>query len=154
MTSDAPLPKHTLRGHRKQVLCLAHSSERLVYYSSGKKKHAPKHTADDDSKGAVDGASIPTDCKHQQPIQPCLLLSGSEDGTARLWDLRTSKTAICMIVPRGEEDAADILPEVTSVTFHPSVAEEWKGEDNSNNHGVVGDGASNSILGDKRDCTV
>ena len=39
-----------------------------------------------------------------------LLLSGSEDETARLWDLRTSKTALCLLAGG----------EVTSVAFVPS----------------------------------
>lgn len=39
-----------------------------------------------------------------------LLLSGSEDETARLWDLRTSKTALCLLAGG----------EVTSVAFAPS----------------------------------
>ena len=47
---------------------------------------------------------------------PSLLLSGSEDGTARLWDLRTRKTAYCMIVPKIDE-----TNDVTAVAFHPSI---------------------------------
>jgi WD40 repeat protein len=39
-----------------------------------------------------------------------LLLSGSEDETARLWDLRTSKTALCLLAGG----------EVTAVAFAPS----------------------------------
>jgi WD40 repeat protein len=39
-----------------------------------------------------------------------LLLSGSEDETARLWDLRTSKTALCLLAGG----------EVTSVAFAPA----------------------------------
>ena len=39
-----------------------------------------------------------------------LLLSGCEDETARLWDLRTSKTALCLLAGG----------EVTSVAFAPS----------------------------------
>ncbi len=50
---------------------------------------------------------------------PNLLLSGSEDGTARLWDLRMRKTAYCMIVPTKENEPND----VTSVAFHPSIVE-------------------------------
>ena len=50
---------------------------------------------------------------------PNLLLSGSEDGTARLWDLRMRKTAYCMIVPSKENEHND----VTSVAFHPSIVE-------------------------------
>ena len=40
-------------------------------------------------------------------IQQSLLLSGSDDQTARLWDLRTSRTSLCLKTPG----------EVTSVAF-------------------------------------
>ncbi|KAL9178539.1 hypothetical protein ACHAXT_001877 [Thalassiosira profunda] len=89
------LQKRTLKGHRGQVLCLAHSSERRAHYAS---------TSDGDVR---------------QRHHPSLLLSGSEDGTARLWDLRTRRTAICMALPSTEEDT-----EVTAVGFHPSISEE------------------------------
>ena len=42
-------------------------------------------------------------------FQESLLLSGSDDKTARLWDLRTSKTCLCLRT-QGE---------VTSVAFAP-----------------------------------
>ena len=71
------LQKRTLKGHKKAVLCLAHSSERLSYYSNNN--------------------ATTTSTTNQNPN---LLLSGSEDGTARLWDLRTRKTSICMELPR------------------------------------------------------
>ena len=84
------LQKRILKGHRKPVLCLAHSSERLTY------RNAP-----------------------YQHHHPSLLLSGSEDGTARLWDLRSRKSVLCMVMPPNEEGN-----DVTSVAFHPSVAAE------------------------------
>ena len=71
------LQKRTLKGHKKAVLCLAHSSERLSYYNNNN--------------------TAPTSSTSNNPN---LLLSGSEDGTARLWDLRTRKTSICMELPR------------------------------------------------------
>lgn len=43
-----------------------------------------------------------------------LLLSGSEDKTARVWDLRTSRTALCLVA--GEQ--------VTSVAFAPTISAE------------------------------
>jgi len=54
-------------------------------------------------------------------IEPSCLLSGSEDGTARLWDLRCStRASICIISPKvldeqGKEEDRD----VNSVAFHP-----------------------------------
>lgn len=42
----------------------------------------------------------------------CLLLSGAEDCTSRLWDLRTSKTALCLMAGG----------DVTSVAFAPQLA--------------------------------
>jgi len=70
------LQKRTLKGHKKAVLCLAHSSERLSYYNNNNTNSSSTNQ------------------------NPNLLLSGSEDGTARLWDLRTRKTSICMELPR------------------------------------------------------
>ena len=75
------LQKRTLKGHKKAVLCLAHSSERLSYYNNN-------------NNAATSSSSTTTN------QNPNLLLSGSEDGTARLWDLRTRKTSICMELPR------------------------------------------------------
>lgn len=44
-----------------------------------------------------------------------LLLSGSNDGTARLWDLRTQRAASCIIAPVDDGGDSD----VASVAFHP-----------------------------------
>mmetsp|Transcript_26957 Transcript_26957/g.58926 ORF Transcript_26957/g.58926 Transcript_26957/m.58926 type:complete len:457 (-) Transcript_26957:27-1397(-) len=46
----------------------------------------------------------------------CYLLSGSDDGTARLWDLRSQRAALCILAPACE----DGTKEVTSVAFHPA----------------------------------
>ena len=81
--------KRTLKGHRQPVLCISHPGDHAKYSST-------------------------TDAHH-----PSLLLSGSEDGTARLWDLRTRKTAYCMVVPKIDE-----TNDVTAVAFHPSIIEE------------------------------
>lgn len=43
-----------------------------------------------------------------------LLLSGAEDSTARLWDLRTSKTALCLLAGG----------DVTSLAFCPPSSSE------------------------------
>ncbi len=90
-TSYSPkIQKRTLKGHRQPVLCISHPGDHAKYSSI-------------------------TDAHH-----PNLLLSGSEDGTARLWDLRTRKTAYCIIVPTIENEPND----VTAVAFHPSIIEE------------------------------
>lgn len=118
--------KRTLKGHHNAVLCLAHSTERLPYISKSK--------ASADGNGAA----------HHH--HPSLLLSGSEDGTARLWDLRTRKTAYCIVIPKEEGE----LSEVTSVAFHPSILEC----DESNKADLTVEQSNNSILEGKRDCTV
>ena len=107
------LQKRLLKGHSKQVTCVAHSSER----------------------------ASPDDTSPQH--HPSLLLSGSEDGTARLWDLRTRKTSICMVIPQNGVDSN----EITSVSFHPS-------RNDSDNPGDSQPGGSSSLLPLLRDCTV
>jgi len=119
------LQKRTLKGHKKAVLCLAHSSERLSYYNN--------------NNNATTSSSPSTN------QNPNLLLSGSEDGTARLLDLRTRKTSICMELPRI--NAVD-RNEVVSVAFHPSINESHKVE------GADGDDNINSWSINNNDCTV
>lgn len=75
---------------------------------------------------------------------PSLLLSGSEDGTARLWDLRTNKSVYCMILPK--KDAGEVL-EVTSVAFHPHILDGSGGDVGT---AIVND----SVLDGSKDCTV
>ena len=89
--------RRTLRGHRGPVLCLAHSSERLPAHPS------PDDDDDDDDDDESGGGRCDRRRlrPHHRHRRPCLLLSGSEDGTARLWDMRTRRTSLCMIVPRG-----------------------------------------------------
>ena len=75
----------TLKGHSGQVLCLDHAS-------SKKSSIKDKTTIHDHSN---------------------LLMSGSEDGTARLWDLRSSYNAsLCILSPTDSK-------EITSVSFSP-----------------------------------
>jgi WD40 repeat protein len=85
MSQNAPsnIPKIHLQGHQAPVLCLDHSSSLRLDGRSG---------------------------HDQMPIDGCLL-SGSEDGTARLWDLRANhlRAAMCLIVGT----------EVLSVAFGP-----------------------------------
>lgn len=90
--------KRTLRGHRQPVLCISHPADHAKYSSSDAHLH-----------------------------HPSLLLSGSEDGTARLWDLRTRKTAYCIIVPTIENEPND----VTAVAFHPSIISDQSSDQTS-----------------------
>ena len=124
--------KHTLKGHRKQVLCLAHSSERLAYYSDTKRR------------SCASCKNYNSNQRYRQHQHPSLLLSGSEDGTARLWDLRMGKTSFCMIIPQDD----DCVPEVTSVAFHPSVVEDGECDDNYEDNDI------DMFVGGRRDCTV
>ncbi len=76
--------KLQLSGHKGPVTCLDHSSKRPTT-----------------NKAKINTGSS---------VSPCCLLSGSEDGTTRLWDLRSStRASVCII--HGQE--------VTSVGFHP-----------------------------------
>jgi WD40 repeat protein len=106
--------KRTLKGHRKQVLCISHPGDHAKYSS--------------------------TDA-HIQHYHPSLLLSGSEDGTARLWDLRMRKTAYCIIVPTIENEPND----VTAVAFHPSIIEDRQSNDES---------GDTTIFASRQDCMV
>ncbi len=111
-TSYSPkVQKRTLKGHRQPVLCISHPGDHAKYSSN-------------------------TDAHH-----PSLLLSGSEDGTARLWDLRTRKTAYCIIAPTIEDEPND----VTAVAFHPSIIEEGQ---------ISGDSSDTNISTSRMDCMV
>ncbi|KAL3804671.1 hypothetical protein HJC23_008486 [Cyclotella cryptica] len=132
--SPPKLQKRKLKGHQKAVLCLAHSAERLAY--------CPARKSTKEAKELSDSSDAPITTAH-----PSLLLSGSEDGTARLWDLRVRKTAYCMVVPRTEE--GETL-EVTSVAFHPSVADA--SDDNRGKNDT--EQTTKSVLEGARDRTV
>jgi WD40 repeat protein len=100
-TSYSPkVQKRTLKGHRQPVLCISHPGDHAKY-SSITDAHLQHH--------------------------PSLLLSGSEDGTARLWDLRTRKAAYCIVAPVIENEPND----VTAVAFHPSIIEDRQRSDES-----------------------
>jgi len=83
-----------LTGHQGPVTCLAHSSnaQQGVKTTKIKKKQHANNTK-----------------------LPCCLLSGSEDGTVRLWDFRSnpSRASLCILSPNKQE-------EITSVAFHPT----------------------------------
>lgn len=79
------------------------------------KEHAKELT-----KALLKGHRGPVNClAHSSSVvtapAPSLLLSGSSDGTARLWDLRTQRAASCIIAPVDDGGDSD----VTSVAFHP-----------------------------------
>ena len=98
------LTKALLKGHRGPVNCLAHSSS-VAESRSG----ATSSSRAGSSKSRASPSSQPT------APAPSLLLSGSSDGTARLWDLRTQRAASCIIAPADDGGDSD----VTSVAFHP-----------------------------------
>lgn len=90
--------QYKLNGHKAPVTCLAHSSvipnaRTLRTTTRGQQQQPPNI--------------------HSSGVAPCCLLSGSEDGSIRLWDLRSNppRTSLCMLTPDRQE--------VTSVAFHP-----------------------------------
>lgn len=83
--------QYKLKGHQGPVTCLAHSSTYRKNNTKAKKKNSV------------------------QPLPSCLL-SGSEDGTVRLWDFKSSnpsRAALCIV--------SDGKQEITSVSFHPTL---------------------------------
>lgn len=84
-----------LTGHQGPVTCLAHSSNAQQGVKTTKTKTKTN--------------------QHTNNKMPCCLLSGSEDGTVRLWDFRsnTSRASLCILSPNKQE-------EITSVAFHPT----------------------------------
>ena len=86
-----------LKGHQKAVLCLDHSSS-----SSSRRDAPPTSTTTTTTSSSVTASSAGS-----------LLLSGSEDGTARLWDLKCQplRASLCIQAPNGGE--------VLSVAFGP-----------------------------------
>ena len=139
------LQKRKLNGHRKPVLCLAHSSERLAYHNS-----APSTTT-----SSIKHHEQSPSAEYNTIHHPSLLLSGSEDGTARLWDLRTRKTSLCMVLPQStdSDDGDNNSNEVVSVAFHPSInnVETRQQQDNCKEE-VTSQPQSSSIF--PNDCTV
>ncbi|KAL3778115.1 hypothetical protein ACHAW5_008944 [Stephanodiscus triporus] len=135
------IQRRTLRGHRGPVLCLAHSSERPPPPSRG--SLLPRDDDDDAHHHH----------HHHQGHHPSLLLSGSEDGTARLWDLRTRRTsgsagiANGTTVPRRlHADPGTSAIGVTCATFWP------KSHDGGG--GGRGNGAHSYLVTAGTDCAV
>lgn len=135
-SSQAKVQRRTLKGHRKLVLCLAHSSEQRSNHQD-------------------------TITSHHHHYPPCLLLSGSEDGTARLWDLRSRRTSLCMIIPTTSSTgssssngtksslqsyAAD-QSSVNCVAFHPLSFTNTNNNQESSNPCMVYATTSNRIHG-------
>jgi len=99
------LTKALLKGHRGQVNCIAHSS-------SVAESRPPANSS---SRGIKKASPAASPSPQRPEPAPSLLLSGSSDGTARLWDLRMQRAALCIIAPGDDNGDSD----VTSVTFHP-----------------------------------
>lgn len=106
--------KAQLKGHKGPVLCIAHNS--TSYATHQTKSHSKK------KNGRGDTGNVVANNSARSPAHS-LLLSGSEDGTARLWDLRCgNRAAVCIVAPSGTSAQMNGSgPEVTSVAFHPSV---------------------------------
>ena len=99
----------SLKGHKSSVTCLAHSSSSIIPAKLNSKSNSQ-------SKSESNTEDVFT--------SDVLLLSGSEDGTARLWDLRSGTRAIkCIMVPEKED--------VTSVAFYPASIETSQVNDES-----------------------
>lgn len=96
MPNDPQIESVKLKGHQKAVLC-------LDYSSSSNSSSSSTDTITDAAFGSVSGGVVGSGC----------LLSGSEDGTARLWDLRTNhlRASLCIQAPLSQE--------VLSVSFAP-----------------------------------
>mmetsp|Transcript_13793 Transcript_13793/g.20219 ORF Transcript_13793/g.20219 Transcript_13793/m.20219 type:complete len:138 (-) Transcript_13793:19-432(-) len=124
MNSD--IKKVQLKGHTSSILCLAHTSSSLsstiiTSSSSSSSKSSSKRKRKIKTTSTPPPPPPPKDIL---PLLPCALLSGSEDGTARLWDLKTRKASLCMVPPvtkGGEED----LGGVSSVAFEPICGEDF-----------------------------
>ena len=87
----------TLKGHKSSVLSLAHSSETISSLNSQTNKKKKK--------------------KQSRPHSTiCHLLSGDENGTTRVWDLRynSKRASHCIVAPNDGDER-----EVTAVGFHP-----------------------------------
>ena len=82
-------------------------------YSSSVAESRPSATSSSRAGRSNSGASPSS--RHPAAPAPSLLLSGSSDGTARLWDLRTQRAASCIVAP--VDDCGD--SDITSVAFHP-----------------------------------
>ena len=107
-----------LKGHQAPVLCLAHSGTSHATNSKRPKKHGNANSnANTNNVNANHQQSF-----HHQP--PCCLLSGSQDGTTRLWDLRSSsRAALCILAP-----STCAVKDVTAVGFRPIMGNRFKEE--------------------------
>mmetsp|Transcript_3293 Transcript_3293/g.3829 ORF Transcript_3293/g.3829 Transcript_3293/m.3829 type:complete len:454 (-) Transcript_3293:2-1363(-) len=87
-----------LRGHKSQVLSLAHSSTTISNHQLNQKK---KNISSQ---------------RHDKPL--CHLISGDSSGTTRVWDLRchSYRASHCILAPNNVVSG---VKEVTAVGFHP-----------------------------------
>jgi len=101
-TSEGEIQQIQLKGHKGPVTSLAHTSD------------LRKIKRNDDTAQ-----------------QRSCLLSGSEDGTARLWDLKSSYRASLCIVAPTPSDSSDNGKEVTAVSFCPILGRRREGSEES-----------------------
>mmetsp|Transcript_8039 Transcript_8039/g.11490 ORF Transcript_8039/g.11490 Transcript_8039/m.11490 type:complete len:500 (-) Transcript_8039:61-1560(-) len=115
---NGEIHQQKLKGHSAAVLCLAHSSSSIVRQSRVKKgcSHTNNNTTRN-KKHSTSSSSFSPSSSSASSL-PCCLLSGSEDGTARLWDLRISmRASLCIVSPSSID--VSLGKDVTSVSFHP-----------------------------------
>ena len=111
-----------LKGHQAPVLCLAHSGTSHATNSKRPKKHGNASSNANTNNVNANQPSHQQSSHNNQP--PCCLLSGSQDGTTRLWDLRSSsRAALCILAP-----STCAVKDVTAVGFRPIMGNRFKEE--------------------------
>lgn len=92
--ASPPIEYVELKGHSAAVLCLDHSNSAIQKFQTAN--------------------------AHQQHGYDSTLLSGSEDGTCRLWDLRAGlRASLCIRCYNGTDVSTNDCRDVLSVSFGP-----------------------------------